>query len=224
MRIRYDIAIDRHIFLKKETQEIAWTPFVSNGGQRLPYGLGWFVTDWHGLKFVWHYGHWGTGFSAMYLKIPERNVSLVMLVNSEALADHGFEDVANNVFVCSFLGLWGYAYDCERNSQAAVAKWVEQRRAQGRAAIPVPANILDSYTGQYQFETLENRIYTITRAGDRLFFNGPKGPKMELFAESKSKFFLKIRPYLLIFTEAEGQPPQLEIVEGDETFHSKRIK
>ncbi len=221
---KYDIAIDRHVFIKKETQERAWTPFVSNGGERLPYGLGWFVTDWHGLKLVWHYGHWGTGFSAMYLKIPERNVSLVILVNSEALADHGFEDVANNVFVCSFLDLWGYAHDCERNSEAALAKWVEQRRANGRVAIPVPANILESYTGQYQFETLENRIYTITRNGDRLFFNGPKGPKMELFAESETKFFLKIRPYQLIFTNAEGQLPQLEIVEGDETFHSKRIK
>jgi hypothetical protein len=81
-----------------------------------------------------------------------------------------------------------------------------------------------TYVGQYQFETLDNRIYTITRDGDRLFFNGPGGPKMELFAESESKFFLKIRPYLLVFTKAEGQLPQLEIVEGDETFHSKRIK
>src|SRR5262245_4851339 len=74
---KYDIAIDRHVLLKKETQERAWTPFVSNGGQRLPYGLGWFVTDYHGLKLVWHYGQWGTGFSAMYLKVPEKHVSVV---------------------------------------------------------------------------------------------------------------------------------------------------
>jgi len=220
---KYDIAIDRHVFLNKETQERAWTPFVSNGGARLPYGLGWFVTDWHGVKLVWHYGHWGTGFSAMYLKIPERNISIIMLVNSEALADHGVEDVANNAFVCSFLDLWGYAYDCERDSQAVLAKWVEQRRAKGRVAIPVHPDILESYVGQYQFEALDNRIYTITRDGNRLIFHVPKGPKMELFAESESKFFLKIRPYQLVFTKAEGLPPQLEIVEGDETFHSKRI-
>src|SRR5262245_37835505 len=82
----YDIAIDRHAFIRQDTQDRAWTPFVSNGGERLPYGLGWFVTDWHGLKLVWHYGQWGTGFSAMYLKIPEKNVSVIMLANSEALA------------------------------------------------------------------------------------------------------------------------------------------
>ena len=58
---KYDIAIDRHVFIKKETQEKAWTAFVSNSGKRLPYGLGWFVMDYHGLKLIWHtgaLGHW----------------------------------------------------------------------------------------------------------------------------------------------------------------------
>lgn len=85
-------------------------------------------------------------------------------------------------------------------------------------------NILEAYVGQYQFETLDNRIFTITREGDRLFMTHPTGSKLELFAESKSRFFLKIRPYQLIFTKGEGQPAQLKIVEGDDTFHSKRIK
>lgn len=221
---KYDIAIDRRVFLKRQTQERAWTPFVSNGGERLPYGLGWFVTDYHGHKLVWHYGHWGTGFSAVYLKVPERQVSVVLLANSEALADHGFEDVANNVFVCSFLGLWGYAYECERTSQASLAKWIEDRRAKSRVAVRVDPKILDSYVGQYQFATLDNRTFTVTREGDRLFFQSTNGPRMELFAESESKFFLKIRPYMFVFTKPEGQAPQLEIVEGADTFYSKRIK
>jgi CubicO group peptidase (beta-lactamase class C family) len=45
---KYDVAIDRHVFLKKETQELAWTNSVSNSGNRLPYGLGgssWISTD-----------------------------------------------------------------------------------------------------------------------------------------------------------------------------------
>src|SRR5689334_2628280 len=88
---KFDAAIDRHQFLKKETQEKAWTNFVSNSGQRLPHGLGWFVTDYGGIRLIWHYGHWGTGFSAIYLKVPEKNFSLIMLANSEALADHQFQ-------------------------------------------------------------------------------------------------------------------------------------
>ena len=221
---KYDIAIDRHVFLRKETQERAWTPFVSNGGERLPYGLGWFVTDYHGHRMVWHYGQWGTGFSAFYIKVPERNVSVVMLANSEALADHGYDDVTHNVFVCSFLGLLDYAYDCESNSRAALTKWIEERKAKERVAIRVDPAKLEPYVGRYQFEKLDNRIYAITREGDRLFFTRPEGHKLELFAESESRFFLKIRPYVLTFTKPEGQTAQLEITEGDETFHSKRIE
>lgn len=222
---RYDIALDRHVFLKKETQERAWTPFVSNAGERLPYGFGWFVTDYHGRRLVWHYGHWGTGFSAVYLKVPERNVSVVFLSNSEALADHGYEEIANNAFVCSFLGLWNYADDCAPRAEAALKKWIEDRRAKGRVEVRVDLRILDTYVGEYQFEALDNRIFTVTREGGKLFFTSTGGSKkMELFAESESTFFLKIRPYVFVFTTVEGQAPQLKIVEGADTFLSKRIK
>lgn len=228
---KYDAAIDRHVFLKKETQEKAWTAFVSNSGQRLPYGLGWFVTDYNGLKLIWHYGHWGTGFSTIYLKVPEKNVSLVMLANSEALADHQYqvgEDITNNVFACNFLRLFafedGNASECERNSQTALAKWIEARRKNVRKAVRSDPEILDTYVGQYQFDTLGNRIFTFTREGDKLFFSSDGGSKTALFADSESTFFLKTRPYRFVFTKAEGQPAQLKIVEGSNTYLSKRIK
>ena len=201
---------------------MAWTPFVSNGGQRLPYGLGWFVTDHHGLKLVWHSGQWGTGFSAMYVKVPEKHVSVVLLANSEALAEHGGEDLASNSFVCSFLGAWGLAHDCERKAQAELARWIEHRRAIAPVAIRVDPKILESYVGEYQFETLGNRIFTVTREGDRLFVTLPS--KTELFAETESKFFLKTRSYKFVFTRADGQAVQMEIVEGGETYRSRRIK
>src|SRR5262245_11416337 len=221
---KYDIAIDRHVFIRQDTQDKAWTPFVSNGGERLPYGLGWFVNDWHGLKLVWHYGQWGTGFSAMYLKVPAKNVSVIMLANSEALAGNGDVDVVGNVFVCRFLGLLDAAYGCEPNAEASLARWVEQRRAEAKVAVPVATDILDSYVGRYQFEALENRIYSVSRDGDQLFFAGPNGRTMELYAESETAFFLKIRPYVLYFRKAEGQRPQLDIVQDGITYHAKRVE
>jgi Domain of unknown function (DUF3471) len=211
--------------VKKKTQERAWTAFVSNAGERSRTDWGWFVTDYHGHKLVWHYGHWGTGFSAMYLKVPERNVSIILLANSEALADIGWADVVENSLVCSFLGLWGRAYDCAPKAEAALTKWIEERRATGKVAVRVAPGILESYVGEYQFETLDNRIFTISREGDRLFFTSTGGSgKRELFAESESTFFLKIRPYVFVFTTGEGQAAQLKIVEGSSTFVSKRIK
>lgn len=264
---KYDAAIDRHLFLKKETQEKAWTAFTSNSGQRLPHGLSWFVTDYHGIKLVWHYGHWGTGFSATYLKVPEKNVSLVLLTNSEALSDHQFqvgddiiddgESIINNVFACNFLRLFvfedvqgrhlpdphwtqdiqkfssevrrlgkqsqGYAYDCERNSQTAMARWTENRRKNARRSVRVDPEILEAYVGQYQAEWAPDRILTVSREGDRLFVNIPRDSRSELFAESKSKFFLKIRPLQMRFIKNKGQVTKIEIVEYGETVYAKRI-
>jgi CubicO group peptidase (beta-lactamase class C family) len=258
---KYDAAIDSHLFLKKETQEKAWTAFVSNGGQRLPHGLGWFVTDYQGTKLIWHYGHWGTGFSAIYIKAPEKNVSLVMLANSEALSDHQFqvgEDIITNVFACCFLRLFvfedaqgrrlpdpgwsqgtqeftseitrlsqlsgGYAYDCERDSHTALAKWIEERRARERVPIQVDPQILAAYAGQYQYEPSPNGVLTVSREGSRLFVNIPRNDRSELFAESESKFFMKIRPYLMTFVKDESQVWQLEIDANGETLHAQRIE
>jgi hypothetical protein len=92
----------------------------------------------------------------------------------------------------------------------------------GRVAIRVDPRVLESYVGQYQFETLDNRIFTVTREGDTLFVTLPS--KTEVFAASESTFFLKTRPYKFVFTKAEGQAARLEIVEGAATYRSKRIK
>jgi CubicO group peptidase (beta-lactamase class C family) len=233
---KYDAAIDRHVFLKKETQEKAWTAFTSNSGKRLPYGLGWFVTDYHGHKLVWHYGHWGIGFSSIYLKVPEKNVSLVVLANSEALADHQYqvgEDITNNVFACNFLRLFvfedekGRRYECERNSQTALAKWIEHRRKNALKSVRLDPKILEAYVGEYQYEDPPNRIFTVSREGNRLFTDMySRNHKLELFAESESKFFLKVAPRRqVIFIRDDRQVTHLELiaVEGW-TMRAKRIK
>jgi CubicO group peptidase (beta-lactamase class C family) len=225
---KFDIAIDRHQFLKKETQEKAWTNFISNGGQRLPHGLGWFVTDYHGIKLIWHYGHWGTGFSAIYLKVPEKNLSLIMLANSEALADHQFqlnrEDITNNVFACNFLRLFVSEFDCERNSQMALSKWREERRKQAHVVIQVDPKILEAYVGQYYFEAPVNQTLTVTREGSKLFVDIPLNQKTEMFAESESKFFLKIRRIEMTFIRTEGKVTHMDFLQNGETLRAKKIK
>ncbi len=83
---KYDAAIDRHLLLKAETQERAWTAAVSTGGRTLPYGLGWFVQQQDGVKLIWHYGHWPQSFSSLILKVPERKLTFILLANSDALS------------------------------------------------------------------------------------------------------------------------------------------
>jgi hypothetical protein len=229
---KFDVAIDRHLFIKKSTQDKAWTPFVSNAGDRLPYGFGWFVEDYRDVKLIWHYGHWGTGFSGLHLKVPARNVSLVMLANTEALADHQFlkgEDwwvIPRNVFACSFLRVFVFEdrpTDCERHSQAALTNWLKHRRASARVAVQVDPEVLETYVGQYRFEEFP-RTLTITREGGRLFVDIPANHKSEVFAESETKFFLKTRPMHWTFVKREGKVAYLDFVEDEETLRANRIR
>ena len=81
----YDAAIDSGLLLRRETQAAAWTPFVLAGGQRSPYGLGWFTQTTAAGPAMWHYGLWPT-FSSLLLKLPSRNVTLILLANSDGLS------------------------------------------------------------------------------------------------------------------------------------------
>ena len=255
---KYDAAIDRHAFLKPETQAIAWTPFTSNAGQPLPHGLGWFAQNYHGLKLIWHYGHWGTGFSATYLKVPEKNLSLILLANSEALSDPFYRTggIETNPLACTFLRLFvfedlrnrtlddprwssdsgtfskevvqlgkesGYAYDCEGVSHAAIMNWRERRRRGVRTAVKLDPKLYDAYAGTYELN--EKRTFIITREGDRLFIDVPRGNKSEMYAESDLKFFLKLADVQIKFLKSEkGQVSGIEIVANGEKLTAKKVK
>jgi CubicO group peptidase (beta-lactamase class C family) len=102
---KYDIAIDQSKFLKKETQQLAFTPTVSNKGETLPYGLGWFTQTFEGMKMLWHYGFW-TGNSSLILKVPEKNLTFIIMANSDNLSrptNLGAGDVTSSPVGMAFL-------------------------------------------------------------------------------------------------------------------------
>ncbi|MGI9064822.1 MAG: serine hydrolase [Pyrinomonadaceae bacterium] len=102
---KYDIAIDQNKFLTKETQQLAFTPSVSTKGEALPYGLGWFTQNYKGTKLLWHYGYW-TGNSSFILKVPERNLTFIIMANSDNLSrptDLGSGDALSSPVGMAFL-------------------------------------------------------------------------------------------------------------------------
>ncbi|MDX6383543.1 MAG: hypothetical protein QOK48_1116 [Blastocatellia bacterium] len=102
---RYDAAIDKHILLASQTQEQAWTNHVNSKGQKLPYGLGWFVQMYGGERLIWHYGQWDT-FSGLFLKVPSRNITLILLANSSGLSSPFSSLGAGNVTGSPFANLF----------------------------------------------------------------------------------------------------------------------
>ena len=102
---KYDIAIDQNKFLTKETQQLAFTPAKSTKGEDLPYGLGWFTTNYKGTKLLWHYGYW-TGNSSFIMKVPERNLTFIIMANSDNLSrptDLGSGDALSSAVSMAFL-------------------------------------------------------------------------------------------------------------------------
>lgn len=83
---RYDIAIDTGIVAPTPTRQKLFAPAVLNDGTTSPYAFGWYVQEYRGEKLIWHSG-WDeeAGFSALYLKVPDRNLTLILLANGEGL-------------------------------------------------------------------------------------------------------------------------------------------
>jgi CubicO group peptidase (beta-lactamase class C family) len=227
---KYDIAIDRHVLLQPETQELAWTPFMSNAGEPLPYGLGWFISKYRGERLIWHTGNWGAGFSALYFKVPAKNVSMILLANSEGLAD-GFHVPGageTNPFACAFLRHFVLKANdrCKEAAAAVMNNWLSARAARYEPAITLDEAVLASYAGEYRRD--EKRTHKITREGTRLFIDIPrKGDRSEMFASPKGDFFFKVATDTRIRFIREGETvTELEFTfgEGEQPIRAKKIR
>jgi len=109
---KFSIALDNNLLLKVESKELMFTPTISNSGSELPYGLGWFVDNNESVKIIWHYGYWDA-ISSLIIKIPEKELSFVILANSDRLssASKGIgldEDVNRSVVAQEFLNAFVY--------------------------------------------------------------------------------------------------------------------
>lgn len=83
---RFDIALDNNVLVSEEGKQAMWTAARTSEGEALPYGLGWFVEEVRGFTVVWHFGWFPPTVSALYVKIPERGVSTILLSNCDGLS------------------------------------------------------------------------------------------------------------------------------------------
>ena len=106
---KFDIAMDQNLLVSEGIKEEMFTSTLSNSGHPLPYGLGWFVQAYEGMKLIWHYGYEPGAYSALILKIPEKEITLILLANSDgASASFGLGggNVLNSPFAAEFINLF----------------------------------------------------------------------------------------------------------------------
>ena len=103
---KFDIAMDYNLIVSAESKKAMFSRTISNSGKPLPYGLGWFVQEHEGVKLVWHYGWAPKAYSSLILKVPEKNISLILFANSEGASANfhlGRGDVLKSPFAVSFI-------------------------------------------------------------------------------------------------------------------------
>lgn len=83
--VKFDVALAEQRLLNPASIQLMWTPGRGTGGEELPYGLGWYTKTFRGERLVWHAGLWEGRYSALYLKLPDRKLTLILLANSDGL-------------------------------------------------------------------------------------------------------------------------------------------
>jgi CubicO group peptidase (beta-lactamase class C family) len=89
--------------------------------------------------------------------------------------------------------------------------------------VKVPETVLDSYTGNYQIAP--GFIIAVTREGDKMYTQGTGQSKVEIFAESETKFFLKVVDAQLEFVKDEtGKVSKVILYQGGQKMEGPRVK
>src|SRR5260370_12934883 len=80
----WDAALDGSSFLSASSRELMFTPGHLNNGDRIPYGLGWFITPFRGHTEIQHGGGFRTGFSSVLVRYPYYHLTIIVLTNIQA--------------------------------------------------------------------------------------------------------------------------------------------
>ena len=109
----FTAALETFVLVGADTLSGAWSTAPASPGPGVapaPTGLGWFVQVYNGQPVVWHFGYTPGASSALYLRLPNRRLTLILLANGDALsAPYSLSngDVTTSPFARLFLSLFG---------------------------------------------------------------------------------------------------------------------
>jgi CubicO group peptidase (beta-lactamase class C family) len=157
------------------------------------YGYGWMIHVVDGEKIVEH-GGGITGFVSYIKRIPEDETCIIILDNQP--------NSANTIKMAQDI--------------ADILSGKVVRLPKARVAVTLDTALLRQYVGQYQIGP--NFIFTILLEDGHLYGQGTGQGKMELFAEKKDLFFIKVVDGEVEFVrDAEGKIEKLILHTGHDT-------
>lgn len=172
--VRWDQALATEKILSKRSLDEIFTPGKGNAG------FGWFVDRDGGRPRQMQSGL-NSGFASAMYRFPDERVAIILLSNVEDTATH--------------LGRIGH-------DLAAITFGEKYEVPKANVEIKVDADKLRKLVGQYDFGP--GRIITVSLQNGGLFSQRANEPAFEMFAESETRFFLKVADVRFEFQTGEA--------------------
>jgi len=190
----WDKALYTDKLLSRKSLDEMYTPFK----EMLPgkgYAYGWWKSKKFDRQEIAHGGNLA-GFINYIARFPSDRVTVIVLSNN----GRGSSGKISNVLSAIVFGA-PYEIPLERK------------------AVPVASSVLDKYVGQYQIQ-LPPTNFTFTNENGKLMALRDAEPKVEMFAESESNFFLKTEDIQFTFVKGtNGAVTGLIVHQGDSTLY-----
>lgn len=185
--LKWDQALYTDRVLPEAARTAMFTPFKDN------YAYGWTIQPperaTSGRQQV---GHGGgiNGFSTMITRVPADRVTVIVLSNVDNI---NAGNIAKDVM--------------------AIAYGLPYQTPVERTSVTVSPAVLEQYVGRYQIAP--DFILTVTLENGRLMTQATGQNKLEVFAESETKFFLKVVDAQLTFgKDASGKVAHVTLHQG----------
>ena len=172
---RWNEAVFKGNLLTEASRAAAFTPVRTAadpepGPKKSGYGYGWMMAEWRGQRVIEHGGGLN-GFVSQLLRLPEHNLTVVLLVNCAPPPPGVDPGALSRDLAEIYLGTE-----------------LPLREMPVRAA-NVSTEVLNAIAGRYDYG---GPILTVTRDGDRLFAQLSGQPRFEIFPKSETTFFWKV--------------------------------
>jgi CubicO group peptidase (beta-lactamase class C family) len=162
------------------------------------YGYGWFIDTLNGKKVIGHNG--GIfGFTADFLRIPEDNTCIIILCNTNGNLDPITKSLVNI--------LYGLPYELP----------------QEKKSVDLPEDVLKEYVGEYWVSNDLHLNITLENGQLKGLLTGQ--PKVDLFAQRKDLFFLKVVDAQLEFMrDSSGKVEKVVLYQGGAIIQAPKVK
>ena len=171
--LKWQIAINNHVFVKKETIQKAFTNYTLNNGESINYGYGWSLNELNGEPTIEH-GGGIPGYLSMGVYIPSEDVYVILFSNCGCKSP---TDIALEI------------------TAITIGKTVSNNKK-----VTLTSQELTQWVGSYKFENAtrhitlkDNQLYSQREGSDKAFKIIPSAVNKFYFEEGfiRYEFFVK---------------------------------